>query len=58
MSQSVKHWIDIVLGLVIAVATNAAPIITAISGILAMIWYWIRIYEYLKGKNNVNQRND
>jgi hypothetical protein len=58
MSESVKHYIDLLVPFVTALATIATPILAFLTSLLGAVWYSIRIYDWLKGKKNADVRND
>lgn len=58
MSSTVKHWFDIAAGVATVLSHVATPIVTFVTSVLGAIWYGIRLYEWWKGKNNANVRND
>jgi hypothetical protein len=48
INEHTKHIVDTVSGL--TVLGTIAQILPAIAALLSIIWYAIRIYEYLKNK--------
>lgn len=56
--NSVKHWVDITIAIMVAVATKLAALMTFVTAFLGAVWYAIRIYEWWKGRKNANLRHD
>jgi hypothetical protein len=57
MNDTVKHYIDVLVPIATLLATVATPICVFLTSFLGSVWYCIRIYEWLKGKKDVDVRN-
>lgn len=55
MNAEFKHWTDILTPVIVAFSHLLTPVLTVVSTILAIIWYSMRIYDRLKGKQDGNQ---
>lgn len=54
MNDTVKHWFDAVMLVCASVGMALNSIVAFLASASALIWYGLRIYDWWKGRKNVN----